>query len=85
MGAESRTQRRWEETTSFLAHVAVQLRLLSTSAINVTQWSQQMVTMFVIVTGVYLITAGELSMGGLTCPAPCCPVGSWRRLARRRV
>ncbi|QFU76904.1 type I secretion system permease/ATPase [Halioglobus maricola] len=65
MGAESRTQRRWEETTSFLAHVAVQLRLLSTSAINVTQWSQQMVTMFVIVTGVYLITAGELSMGGL--------------------
>ncbi len=65
MGAESRMQRRWEETTAFLAHVGVQLRLLSSSAINVTQWSQQMVTMFVIVTGVYLISAGELSMGGL--------------------
>jgi ATP-binding cassette, subfamily C, bacterial LapB len=65
MGAESRMQRRWEDTTAFLAHVGVQLRLLSTSTINVTQWSQQMVTMFVIVTGVYLITAGELSMGGL--------------------
>ncbi|RLQ20955.1 type I secretion system permease/ATPase [Seongchinamella sediminis] len=65
MGAESRMQRRWEDTTAFLAHVGVQLRLLSSSAINVTQWSQQMVTMFVIVTGVYLITAGELSMGGL--------------------
>jgi len=65
MGAESRMQRKWEETTSFLAHVGVQLRLLSNSTINVTLWSQQMVTMFVIVTGVYLITAGELSMGGL--------------------
>jgi ATP-binding cassette subfamily C protein LapB len=65
MGAESRMQRRWEETTSFLAHVGVKLRLLSNSAINVTLWGQQMVTIFVIVTGVYLITAGELSMGGL--------------------
>lgn len=65
MGAESRMQRRWEETTAFLAHVGVQLRLLSSSTINVTQWSQQMVTMFVIITGVYLITAGDLSMGGL--------------------
>ena len=65
MGAESRMQRKWEETTSFLSHVGVQLRLLSNSTINVTLWSQQMVTMFVIVTGVYLITAGELSMGGL--------------------
>ncbi|MEP6388399.1 MAG: type I secretion system permease/ATPase [Halioglobus sp.] len=65
MGAESRMQRKWEDTTSFLSHVGVQLRLLSNSTINVTMWSQQMVTMFVIVTGVYLITAGELSMGGL--------------------
>ncbi len=65
LGAESRMQRKWEETTSFLAHVGVQLRLLSNSTINVTMWSQQMVTMFVIVTGVYLITDGQLSMGGL--------------------
>jgi ATP-binding cassette subfamily C protein LapB len=65
MGAESRMQRKWEDTTSFLSRVGVQLRLLSNSTINVTMWSQQMVTMFVIVTGVYLITAGELSMGGL--------------------
>ncbi|MFT6285582.1 MAG: ATP-binding cassette subfamily C protein LapB [Halieaceae bacterium] len=65
MGAESRIQRKWEESTSFLAHVGVQLRILSNSTINVTMWSQQTVTMFVIITGVYLITAGELSMGGL--------------------
>ncbi|GAB3280597.1 type I secretion system permease/ATPase [Parahaliea aestuarii] len=65
MGAESRMQRKWEETTSFLAHVGVQLRLVSNSTVNLTLWSQQMVTVFVIVTGVYLISAGELSMGGL--------------------
>ncbi|MEQ8801732.1 MAG: type I secretion system permease/ATPase, partial [Haliea sp.] len=65
MGAESRMQRKWEEATAFLAHVGVQLRLVSNSTINVTQWSNQMVIMFVIITGVYLITAGELSMGGL--------------------
>ena len=65
MGAESRMQRKWEDTTSFLAHVGVQLRLLSNSAINVTQWGAQMVSIFVIVTGVYLITDGQLSMGGL--------------------
>jgi ATP-binding cassette subfamily C protein LapB len=65
MGAESRMQRRWEEATSFLAHVGVKLRLISNSAINVTQWGQQTVYIFVIITGVYLITDGELSMGGL--------------------
>jgi len=65
MGAESRMQRKWEETTAFLAHVGVQLRLVSNSTINVTHWANQMVVMFVIVTGVYLIAAGELSMGGL--------------------
>jgi len=65
MCAESRMQRRWEETTSFLAHVGVKLRLISNSAINVTQWGQQAVSIFIIVIGVYLITAAELSMGGL--------------------
>ncbi len=65
MCAESRMQRRWEETTTFLAHVGVKLRLVSNSAINVTQWSQQAVSIFIVVIGVYLITAGDLNMGGL--------------------
>jgi len=65
MGAESVMQRKWEDATAFLSHVGVQLRLLTNSNVNLTQWASQMVTMFVIVTGVYLITAGELSLGGL--------------------
>jgi ATP-binding cassette subfamily C protein LapB len=65
MGAESRMQRRWEEATTFLAHVGVKLRLVSSSAINVTLWGQQAVAIFVIVTGVYLINNSYLTMGGL--------------------
>jgi ATP-binding cassette subfamily C protein LapB len=65
MCAESRMQRRWEETTTFMAHVGVKLRLVSNSAINVTQWGLQTVAIFIVVIGVYLITAGELTMGGL--------------------
>lgn len=65
MGAESVMQRKWEDATAFLSNTGVQLRMLTNSNINLNQWATQMVTMFVIVTGVYLISAGELSMGGL--------------------
>ena len=65
MGAEGLMQRRWEKSALFLAEVGEKLRLLSSSVINVTQWVQQWVAIAVIVLGVYLIAAGELSMGGL--------------------
>jgi ATP-binding cassette subfamily C protein LapB len=65
LGAESKTQRRWEETTGFLARTGVQLRLVSNSNTLVTAATTQLVSLFVIVTGVYLITEGELSLGGL--------------------
>ncbi len=65
MGAESIMQRKWEETTRFLAGVGVQLRLSSLSVTHFTQWCQQMVSVLVIVTGVFLISKGELTMGGL--------------------
>ncbi len=65
MGAEGRMQRKWESTSSYLARVGIQLRKLSTSSIYFTQWAQQTCAVAVIVYGVYLITAAELSMGGL--------------------
>ncbi|MEL7401682.1 MAG: ABC transporter transmembrane domain-containing protein, partial [Pseudomonadota bacterium] len=65
LSAEGIVQRRWERSAEFLAKVGVQLKLLSASNGNVAAWSQQAVSVAVIVTGVYLITAGELSMGGL--------------------
>jgi ATP-binding cassette subfamily C protein LapB len=65
LGAESKTQRRWEEATAYLARTGVQLRLVSNSNLFLTAAATQLVTLFVVVTGVYLITQGELSMGGL--------------------
>ncbi len=65
IGAESYMQRRWEQTASFLAHAGVQLRLLGTSGVSITQWAQQTVFVFVIVLGVYLIADAQLTMGGL--------------------
>ncbi len=65
MGAEGMMQRRWERAAAFLDQVGVELRLLATSNINVALWAQQLVSVSIIVTGVYLISQGELSLGGL--------------------
>lgn len=65
MGAESIMQRKWEDATRFLAGVGVQMRLSTLSVTNVTLWCQQLISIMVIVTGVYLIAEGELTMGGL--------------------
>jgi ATP-binding cassette subfamily C protein LapB len=65
MTAEGMMQRRWEKAASYLDRVGVQLRLLATTNINVALWTQQLVTVSIIITGVYLISAGELSLGGL--------------------
>lgn len=65
MGAEGLMQRRWEKTAGFLAATGVKLRLLSSTNVNVTQSVQQLVNIAVIITGVYLIANGELTMGGL--------------------
>lgn len=65
MAAESIMQRKWEDTTRFLAGISVRMRLSAASVTHATVWCQQGVTVCVIITGVYLITAGELTMGGL--------------------
>ena len=65
LGAESVMQRKWELSANFLSRVGSQLRLLSASSINVATWAQQLVNIAVIVLGVYLISDGKLTMGGL--------------------
>lgn len=69
MTAEGVMQRRWERAAAYLDRVAVQLRLLASSNVNVTQWVQQLVNVSIIVIGVYLISRGELSLGGLIASA----------------
>jgi len=64
-GAESQMQAKWEKTTSFLARVNSDLKLLSATSINGTATIQQLVNVAVIIAGVYLIQEKMMSMGGL--------------------
>ncbi len=65
LGAESTQQRRWEQLTAQIAKWGVRSRLLSASAVNISTFLQQLSSVAVVIFGVYLITEGELSMGGL--------------------
>lgn len=65
LNAEGQMQRRWEQSAAFLDRVAVKLRLLASGNLNVALWAQQLVNVSIIVLGVYLITAGQLTLGGL--------------------
>lgn len=65
MGAEGEMQRRWERATVFLASVGERLKLLSSGTINFAQEAQQMVSVVIIIVGVYLLIEGEMSLGGI--------------------
>lgn len=65
LGAEGTMQRKWEESATHLARVSTRLRLLSMTTLNGAQFVQQLVTVSVVVLGVYLIVDRELTMGGL--------------------
>jgi len=64
-GAESLMQGKWEKTAAYLARVSAKLRLLSASVNNGTASITQLVSLFIVIVGVYLINERELSMGGL--------------------
>ena len=64
-GAEGVMQSKWEKSVAFTSRVSNQMRFLSASATNGTMEIQQLVTVAVIITGVYLIGERMLSMGGL--------------------
>ncbi|MDO8958208.1 MAG: type I secretion system permease/ATPase [Rhodocyclaceae bacterium] len=65
IGAESFMQRKWERSAIFLARVSNQLRLLAATTINSAAWMQQLVSLTIIIVGVYRIGVAELTMGGL--------------------
>ena len=63
--AEGVVQNKWERTTAFLARSGVQLRLLSSSASNGAAAVTQVVSVALVIAGVYLIQERLLTMGGL--------------------
>lgn len=65
MGAESVMQRQWEEATRFLASQNLRSKNVQQWLSQISSALQRFVQMFVVIFGVYLISKGELSMGGL--------------------
>jgi ATP-binding cassette subfamily C protein LapB len=65
LGAEGRMQAVWEKTTLLVSRVGVKMRLLSGSVGTSTLWIQQVVSVVIIIVGVYQIIEGNLSQGGL--------------------
>ncbi len=63
--ADGQMQKRWEQVVGMSARSSARARALATFSMSFSQWSAQMVTVGIIVWGVYLIGAGELTMGGL--------------------
>ena len=64
-GAESVIQQRWERANHYLAAVTVRMRSLSSGAMNATNWLTQLVSVTMIVLGVYLIGQRDITMGAL--------------------
>ena len=65
MVAESVFQRKWEQSTVFLAQHNSKLKLLSSATLNFAQSLQQLVSVLVVIVGVYLLMANQISMGAI--------------------
>ena len=65
LGAEGELQGKWERSTLFLAQVGSRLKLLASTTQNFAGFIQQLVSVAMLVTGVYMIMLGQLSMGGM--------------------
>jgi ATP-binding cassette, subfamily C, bacterial LapB len=64
-GAEAVVQAKWERTNVFLARTGVKMRALSSAAMYSTNTLIQLVSVAIIIVGVYLIGQKELTMGAL--------------------
>ena len=65
LGIEGGMQRKWEHSARYLTEVGSKLKLLSQSISNGSNAIQQIISVSLILLGVYLVTSGDLTMGGL--------------------
>lgn len=65
LGTQSRAQGRWEQLVGETARSGSRGRFLTQLALNFSQYAGQLVSVGTIIMGVYLITAGSMTMGGL--------------------
>ncbi len=62
---QSRNQKKWEDVTGEIAGWSIKTKMLSTGMGSFSNYIQQLATVGSVVVGVYLIQAGQLTMGGL--------------------
>ena len=65
MVAESSFQRKWEHSTVFLAQNSSKLKLLSSVIMNFAQMLQQLVSVTMLLVGVYLLMDNQITMGAI--------------------
>lgn len=65
LGAESKVQRAWEESVSYIATWSARTRFLSSSVSHIAHFLQSLTVVFVIIGGVYMISLGQMTGGGL--------------------
>jgi len=65
LGAESQIQRAWEDAVAYIAKWSAKSRMLSSSVNHFSFFVQSLVVVLVVVAGVYMISDGFLTMGGL--------------------
>src|SRR5690606_33681012 len=63
--AQSISQRRWEESTQYLARLGTRIKTISSVTVSFVQTAQQLVTVSVVIIGAYLIQDAQLSLGGI--------------------
>ncbi|PLX71277.1 MAG: type I secretion system permease/ATPase [Desulfuromonas sp.] len=63
--AEGQIQKRWEEIVGLNAKSMSRARALANFSVTFSQWSAQLVSVMIIIGGVYLIAEGALTLGGL--------------------
>lgn len=76
-GAEGQMQRQWEQNIGQISRLGLKSRFLSSIAVNMTSFLQQISTVFVVILGVYKISEGDLTTGGLIA----CTILTGRSLA----
>ena len=65
LGAKSLFQGRWERANVTASRSAMASKMASAFAMNFTQWLQQVANVLLIISGVYLILTGQLTVGAL--------------------
>ena len=77
VSAEGQVQRQWEQNIGQIARLGLKSRFYSSMAVNLTAFLQQMASVAVVIGGVYKISEGELTTGGLIA----CTILTGRALA----